>query len=60
VLVFDVVVKTGYSEKVNGQISGLKKQRIDRFGQDLTDVDKQGSFEEAMVKEEGCRVVGTA
>lgn len=35
---FDVIVKTGYAEKVNNAIEGLKKQRIDRMGADLPDV----------------------
>lgn len=56
--VIDVIVKTGYSEKVNSQIDGVRKVRIDRMGQDVAG--NGGSLEEELRLQTGCRIVGTA
>jgi hypothetical protein len=31
-LVFDFIVRTGYTEKINDAIDGLKRKRIDKNG----------------------------
>jgi hypothetical protein len=59
--IFDFIVRTGYTEKVNHQIDGLKKQRIDKFAKNIPDNVKSGSqdtFAEQVRQQEGCRVIG--
>jgi len=47
--VFDFIVRTGYTEKVNQGIEGLKKQRISKEGSVLPDAKSQ-NLQEAMEK----------
>ena len=50
-------MRTGYTEKVNQAILGLRKERVNKFAETLPTVPNQ-SLEDAMLHEEGCRVVG--
>lgn len=52
-------MRTGYSEKLNEQIEGIRKQKIDYMGNDISSTTKQALERELELKE-GCRIVGTA
>ncbi len=53
----DVVIKTGYTQKANNDIPGLKKLPIDRNGEPVFR-DATATLEEQVKEGDGCRIEG--